>query len=78
MGLPAAARSLKLPWTSPAARGASFQYHREFGTVQNPTLLVPGSYIVSVQATAKGKKVKHSVSFSDNTCDFNPNVVVQF
>jgi hypothetical protein len=72
--------SKNLPLTSviPTSPCAPFQYHREFGTVDNPTLLVPGSYIVSVQATVNGKKVNQSVSFDVNTCGFNPNIVVKF
>jgi photosystem II stability/assembly factor-like uncharacterized protein len=55
-----------------------FQFHREYGTVSNPIQLLTGSYEVTVQATINGHKRTQSAAFELNTCDFNPNVVVDF
>lgn len=56
----------------------SFQYHREYGTVSNPVQLLAGDYQVTVSATINGKHKSLSASFSLNTCDFNPTVVINF
>ena len=71
-------KNLTLVAVTPLAPCTPFNYHKEYGTVSNPTLLVPGSYIVTVHATVGGKNVKQSVSFDVNTCGFNPNIVVGF
>jgi len=55
-----------------------FQFHREYGTVSNPIQLLTGSYQVTVQATINGHKRTQSAAFGLGTCDFNPNVVVNF
>ena len=55
-----------------------FQFHREYGTVSNPIQLLTGSYQVTVQATVNGHKRTQTAAFGLGTCDFNPNVVVNF
>jgi hypothetical protein len=57
---------------------ASFSYHREWGGASSPIQLTAGDYQVTVSATssATGKKVSKTVSFTLDTCSFNPNVVV--
>jgi hypothetical protein len=69
-----------LPLTTVPASGAcaAFQYHREYGTVANPSMLMPGSYRVTVTAVVNGKRQNKTVAFDVSTCDFNPTVVVDF
>ena len=55
-----------------------FQFHREYGTVSNPIQLLTGSYQVTVQATINGHNRTQTAAFELGTCDFNPNVVVNF
>lgn len=55
-----------------------FQFHREYGTVSNPIQLLTGSYQVTVQATINGHNRTQTAAFGLGTCDFNPNVVVNF
>jgi hypothetical protein len=62
----------------PAAPCGPFQYHREYGTVSNPVQLLAGDYQVTVSATINGKRKSLSASFSLDTCDFNPTVVINF
>jgi hypothetical protein len=64
-----------VPQTAPCA---SFQYHREYSTVSNAIQLAPGSYVVTVQARINGKNKKKTVGFDVSSCDFNPNIVVDF
>jgi len=69
-----------LPLTTVPASGActGFQYHREYGTVANPLMLMPGSYQVTATAVVNGKRQNKTVAFDVSTCDFNPTVVVNF
>jgi len=69
-----------LPLTTVPASGActGFQYHREYGTVANPLMLMPGSYRVTITAVVNGKRQNKTVAFDVSTCDFNPTVVVNF
>lgn len=69
-----------LPLTTVPASGAcaGFQYHREYGTVANPLMLMPGSYRVTITAVVNGKRQNKTVAFDLSTCDFNPTVVVNF
>ena len=62
----------------PGAPCGPFQYHQEYGTVSNPVQLLAGDYQVTVSATINGKRKSLSASFSLNTCDFNPTVVINF
>jgi hypothetical protein len=55
-----------------------FQFHREYGTVSNPIQLLTGSYQVTVQANINGHNRTQTAAFELATCDFNPNVVVNF
>jgi hypothetical protein len=63
---------------SPAVPCTPFSFHREYGTVSNPVQLAPGSYQVSVSATVAGKRKSLTVGFDVTTCDFNPQVIVDF
>jgi photosystem II stability/assembly factor-like uncharacterized protein len=67
-----------LQTVTPALPCAPFQFHREYGTVSNPIQLLTGSYEVTVQATVNGHKHTQTAAFELGTCDFNPNVVVNF
>jgi photosystem II stability/assembly factor-like uncharacterized protein len=62
----------------PAPPCPPFQFHREYGTVSNPVLLLPGSYTVTATAIVGGKRKSQTVSFDVTTCDFNPTVVIDF
>jgi hypothetical protein len=53
-------------------------YHREYGTVSNENMLMPGSYRVTATAIVNGKRVNKTVAFDVSTCDFNPNIVINF
>jgi len=55
-----------------------FQYHKEFGTVTNGSMLAPGSYIVTVSVTIGKRKQSKTVAFDAQTCTFNPTVIVDF
>jgi hypothetical protein len=55
-----------------------FQYHKEYGTLSNPLMLLPGSYTVTATATVGGKNKSKMVGFNVTTCDFNPLVVIDF
>ena len=72
------AMNLPLQTVVPAGPCASFQYHREYGTVSNPIQLLPGSYQVTATAVINGKRKSRTVGFSVDTCDFNPTVVIDF
>jgi len=72
------AMNLPLVTVTPAAPCQPFQYHREYGTVSNPIQLLPGSYQVTVAAIIHGKRKSLTVGFNVDTCDFNPNIVVNF
>jgi hypothetical protein len=73
---------LNLPVLSftPAAGTACvpFQFHKEFGTVTNGSMLAPGSYTVTATVTVNKKKVTKTVAFDAQTCTFNPTVVIDF
>lgn len=73
------ASNLPLQTVTPTIAACSpFMFHREWGTVSNPIQLVTGSYRLTVTINLNGKTVSKTVSFSVNTCDFNPNIVVNF
>ena len=72
------AKNLSLVTVVPGAPCQPFQYHREYGTVSNPIQLLPGNYLVTATAIVSGKRVNKTVGFSVNTCDFNPNIVINF
>ncbi len=67
-----------LQTVTPTLPCTPFQFHREYGTVSNPIQLLTGSYQVTVQATVNGHKRTQTAAFELGTCDFNPNVVVNF
>jgi len=67
-----------LQTVTPTLPCTPFQFHREYGTVSNPMQLLTGSYQLTVQATINGHKRTQAAAFSLDTCDFNPNVVVNF
>lgn len=70
--------NLPLQTVTPAGSCAPFQYHKEYGTVSNPSQLLPGSYLVTATAVINGKRKNLTVAFDVTTCDFNPTVVVAF
>jgi hypothetical protein len=59
-----------------ACRG--FRYHSEYGTVGNPSQLLPGVYQVNATIRVNGRRYTKSVGFSVGACDFNPTVIVTF
>jgi hypothetical protein len=71
-------KDVPLQTVVPGAPCASFQYHREYGTVSNPIQLLPGSYQVTVAAIVNGKRQNKTVGFDVTTCDFNPTIVVEY
>jgi len=74
------ARNLSLQTVTQTPPCASFQYHREYGTVSNPIQLLPGNYLVTVSVQLPGQNgfAHQTVAFDVGTCDFNPTVVVAF
>lgn len=71
-------RDLELVTIAEAAPCPGIPYHREYGTVSNPIQLLPGSYEIVVQTRINGKQTSKTVAFDVGTCDFNPNIVVDF
>ncbi len=71
-------RDLAPVTVTPSAPCATFTYHKEYGTVSNPIMLLPGSYDVTatVLSASTGKRVKKTVAFDANTCTFNQNIVI--
>lgn len=72
------AQDLTLQSVTPAAPCAPFQFHREYGTVGNPIQLAAGAYEVTATAIVSGKRTTKTVGFDVGTCDFNPNIIVDF
>jgi hypothetical protein len=70
------AMNLPLQTVNPAPPCASFQFHREYGTVSNPIQLLPGSYVLTATAIVNGSRQTLTVAFDVTTCDFNPTIVV--
>jgi len=69
-------KNLSLRTYTATAPCPSFQYHKEYGTKENPVQLLPGSYTVTVSALVGGKRKTRTVAFDVQTCDFNPTVIV--
>jgi len=67
-----------LQTVTPAAPCTPYQFHGEFGTVDNPVQLLPGFYNVTVTARVNGKRKRKTAGFDLLTCDFNRNVVIDF
>jgi len=67
-----------VPASGPGGVCASFQFHREYGTVGNPIQLLAGSYQVTASAIIDGKRKTKTVGFNVDTCDFNPQVIIDF
>jgi len=63
---------------TPGTPCASFQFHREYGAVTNPTQLRPGVYQLKVEAKIAGKEVRKKIFFNVSTCGFNGTIVVDF
>ncbi len=72
------AKDLALQTVTPALPCGEVQFHREYGTVDNPVQLLPGSYQVTAAAIVGGKRQQKTVGFDVTTCDFNPTVIVDF
>lgn len=71
-------RNAALMTVQPAPPCPEFQFHREYGTVSNPVQLLPGSYQVTASVVVNGKRMTKTVGFNVDTCDFNPNIVIDF
>lgn len=66
-------------WTPEAGTACQpFAFHKEYGTVDSPLMLAPGSYTVTATVTIGRKKSSKTVAFDTNTCGFNPTVVIDF
>jgi hypothetical protein len=72
------AQNLVLQTVNPDAPCGLFQYHREYGTPSNPVQLLTGDYQVTATIVQGNKRSTKTVSFSVSTCDFNPQVIVEF
>ena len=74
------ALDVELQQVTPLLPCPPFQYHREYGTVSNPIQLLPGSYLVTVKAKIPGMNgfQQQTVGFDVSSCDFNPNITVDF
>ena len=57
---------------------AAFKYHREYGTVANPTQLSPALYQVVATVLIDGKPRTLTMPFEVTPCGFNGTVVVAF
>jgi hypothetical protein len=64
---------IKVPATPPCP---AFSFHREWGGITNPIQLAPGSYLIEVRATINGQQETQKLTFTVNTCDFLPNLVI--
>ena len=71
-------QAVPLAMVTPDAPCTPFSYHREYGTVSNPNQLLTGNYLVTATIADGKKKYTKTVSFSVDTCDFNPQVFVDF
>ncbi len=71
-------KNLALVDITPAAPCASFQYHKEYGTVSNPIQLLPGTYQVTAVIRHEGRMQRKNVGFKVGSCGFNANVIVDF
>jgi len=63
---------------TPGTACASFQFHREYGSVSDPTQLVPGVYQLKVEAIIAGKEEHKTIWFSVDTCGFDGTIVIDF
>ena len=70
------ALKLTLQTVGPFAPCAQFQYQREYGTVSNPIMLLPGSYLITATGIVNGKRKSLSVGFNADTCTFNPTITI--
>ena len=70
--------SLQTVTPTPGTACASFQFHREYGAITNPTQLRPGLYQLKVEAKIAGHEVRKKVFFNVPTCGFNGTIVVDF
>jgi hypothetical protein len=72
------AQNVPLTTETPGSPCQTFQYHREYGTVSNPLMLLPGSYNITATVGVNGKNKSKTVAFDVSTCDFNPNIIINF
>ncbi|NOQ13960.1 MAG: choice-of-anchor D domain-containing protein [Methyloprofundus sp.] len=72
------ARNVGLTTVAASSSCPEINFHTEYGAYGNPVQLLPGSYLVTVQAVINGKPTSKTASFDVSTCDFNPSVVVNF
>jgi len=72
------AMNLALQTVVPALPCQPFQYHREYGTVSNRSMLIPGSYIVTARVRIDNHNLSQAFSFNVDSCGFNPTIVIDF
>ena len=72
------ARKLPLRSYDAAEPCEDFQYHQEYGTVDNPVQLLPGDYQVTVTVLDNRRRGRKSVGFSVEVTDFVDTIEVQF
>jgi len=63
---------------TPGTACGPLQFHREYGSVTNPTQLVPGVYQLKIEAIIGGHEQRKTVYFNVDTCGFNGTIVVDF
>jgi C1A family cysteine protease len=72
------AQNVPLTTVTPGSPCQPFKYHKEYGTVSNPLMLLPGSYKITATVVVNGKNKSQTVAFDLSTCDFNPNIIINF
>lgn len=71
-------QDLALQSVTPAAPCPAFSFHKEYGTIDSPLMLAPGSYTVTATTRVDGRRHSKTVAFDTDTCGFNPTIVVEF
>jgi hypothetical protein len=57
---------------------SSYEFQAEWGSVDNPVILLPGVYRLNVMVKIGNDNMSKEVGFSLDTCDFNHTIVVDF
>ena len=70
------AMKLNLQTVTPGGPCQQFQYHREYGTVSNEFMLLPGSYRITATGVVNGKRKSLTVGFNADTCTFNETITI--
>ena len=63
---------------SPFQNDLRFKYHAEFGGISAPNQRLMGTYQVTVYIRYANRTISRSVSFSADTCTFNPQLKINF